>query len=154
MQYAVRLETLATPQSTAVVRRRAAIPQLPKIVPEACGLVWSTLKSKNIKGAGRNVAVYLDDVMNIEVGVEMNAPFSGINEVVSSSIPAGTIATTTHFGPYQQLAAAHNAVRDWCKANGRTLAGPSWETYGHWIDEWNRDPSKIRTDIFYLLAKE
>ena len=73
MQYSVQLTTLAHPQPTAVVRRRASIPQLPKIVPEACGLVWSTLKSSNVKGAGRNLAVYLDDVMNIEVGVETPA---------------------------------------------------------------------------------
>jgi len=34
---------------------------------------------------------------------------------------------------------------------GRPLAGANWELYGHWLDEWNSDPSKIRTDIFYLL---
>ena len=33
------------------------------------------------------------------------------------------------------------------------LAGPNWEIYGHWVDEWNRDPSKIRTDVFYLIKK-
>jgi hypothetical protein len=47
---------------------------------------------------------------------------------------------------------AHDAIHQWCKANGRTFAGPSWEVYGHWTDECNRDPSKIRTDIYYLLA--
>jgi hypothetical protein len=32
------------------------------------------------------------------------------------------------------------------------LAGPNWEVYGHWTDEWNSDPAKIRTDVFYLLV--
>ena len=36
--------------------------------------------------------------------------------------------------------------------HGLVRVGPSWEIYGHWRDEWNRDPSKIRTDVFYLLA--
>ena len=36
-------------------------------------------------------------------------------------------------------------------AHGHTLAGPNWEIYGHWVDEWNRDPTKIRTEVFYLL---
>jgi hypothetical protein len=24
--------------------------------------------------------------------------------------------------------------------------------YGHWKDEWNSDPTKIITDVFYLLV--
>jgi hypothetical protein len=32
------------------------------------------------------------------------------------------------------------------------LAGPNWEVYGHWKDEWNSDPSKICTDVFYLVV--
>jgi hypothetical protein len=31
-------------------------------------------------------------------------------------------------------------------------AGPSWEVHGHWKDEWNSDPTKICTDVFYLVA--
>jgi hypothetical protein len=34
------------------------------------------------------------------------------------------------------------------------LAGPNWEIYGHWLDEWNNDPAKIRTDVFYLLQPD
>jgi hypothetical protein len=36
----------------------------------------------------------------------------------------------------------------------QTLAGPNWEIYGHWKDEWNNDPSKICTEVFYLLAAD
>jgi effector-binding domain-containing protein len=97
------------------------------------------------------VAVYLDCAINVEVGVELDAPFAGHGEVVGSSLPAGTVATTVHMGPYQQLGAAHQAIRDWCANHGYALAGPSWEIYGHWEDAWNNDPSRIRTDIFYLV---
>jgi effector-binding domain-containing protein len=64
------------------------------------------------------------------------------------------VATTTHFGPYGGLHAAHEAICRWCADQGHKLAGPSWEVYGHWTDECNRDPSKIRTDIYYLLAAD
>ena len=50
-----------------------------------------------------------------------------------------------------QLSEAHNAIRKWCAQHGHTLAGPSWEIYGHWVHAWCDDPSKIRTDVFYLL---
>jgi effector-binding domain-containing protein len=72
--------------------------------------------------------------------------------VIPSTTPAGPVATTTHYGPYGQLHEAHDAVLSWCRTNGYTRAGPSWEVYGHWKDEWNSDPAKIRTDIFYLLV--
>lgn len=92
-----------------------------------------------------------DGLLDIEVGVEVGTAFPGSDEVVGSVISAGDAATVTHLGPYSKLSEAHQAIRRWCAAQGRTLAGASWELYGHWLDEWNNDPSKIRTDIFYLL---
>ena len=57
-----------------------------------------------------------------------------------------------HFGPYNRLGEAHQAIRDWCANHGYSLAGPNWEIYGHWLDAWNADPGQIRTDVFYLLS--
>lgn len=152
MGYDIRIETLATGTPTAVVRRQARVQDLPAVVPEACGLVWKVMKAQQVRGAGRHVSLYLDEVINLEVGVELETPFIGHGEVVGSALPAGRVATSVHFGPYPQLPSAHNAIRNWCTAHGHTLAGPNWEIYGHWLDEWNHDPSKIRTDVYYLLA--
>jgi effector-binding domain-containing protein len=151
MAHVVRLEQLSS-QPLAVVRRRASAQQLARVVPEACGTVWSALRAQNVTGAGRHVAVYFDDQINLEVGVELDAPFGGCGEVVPSATPAGLVATTTHRGPYGRLHEAHDAIRQWCASHGQAVAGPNWEVYGHWQDEWNRDPSKITTDVFYLLA--
>lgn len=153
MEYNVRLELLSS-RPLAVVRRRAAQHELSKIVPDACGTVWSVIRSQKVAGAGRHIAVYLDCQINLEVGVELEAPFAGFGEVVGSATPAGLVATTTHFGPYGLLYQAHEAIRLWCATNGHTFAGPSWEIYGHWKDEWNSDPSKICTDIYYLLVPQ
>lgn len=153
MSYSVKvLRVISHP--IAVVRRRVAQSELPKVVPEACGLVWKTVKSAHVKDAGRHVAVYRDagnGLLDIEVGVEVGMAFPGRDEVVGSVISAGEAAMVTHFGPYGKLSEAHQAIRQWCTEQGRTLAGVNWELYGHWLDEWNNDPSKIRTDVFYLL---
>jgi len=151
MEYDVRLEQVSS-RPLAVVRRRADRHQLSKVVPECCGLVWNVIRSQQVPGAGRHVAIYFDDQINVEVGVELEAPFAGHGEVVGSSTPSGTAVTTTHFGPYGQLHQAYDAMKQWCQNNGRTVAGPCWEIYGHWQDEWNRDPSKIRTDVYRLIA--
>ena len=151
MEYVVRLEQ-ASARPLAVVRRRAASHELSKVVPEACGVVWNVIRSQQVAGAGRHVAVYLDGQINLEVGMELDGPFTGHGEVVASATPSGLVATTTHYGPYGQLHGAHEAIHRWCSNNGHALAGPSWEIYGHWKDEWNSDPSLIRTDVFYLLV--
>lgn len=151
----IRLETLSTHHPLAVVRLQATLQQLPKVIPESCGLVWNALRAQHVTGAGRHVSLYLDtrlDLINLEVGVELTTPLATpAGDVIPSALPTGPVATATHFGPYPTLAKTHQAIRDWCKAHHHTLAGPNWELYGHWLDEWNQDPSKIRTDVFYLL---
>jgi effector-binding domain-containing protein len=136
--------------SLAVIRRQVKRSELSRVVPECCGLVWNAVRAQQTK-AGRHVAVYLDDSIRVEVGVELIGPFTDQHGVVHSSTPAGTVAFATHFGPYGGLRAAHEAIHLWCEKNGRQLAGPNWEIYGHWLPEWNDDPSQIRTDVYYLL---
>jgi effector-binding domain-containing protein len=116
--------------------------------------VWNVLKAQGVKGTGRHVALYWDDEFNLDIGVELSAPFAGHDEVVAAATPTGTVATLAHFGPYHQLPAAHQELRRWCRDNGHTLAGPNWELYGHWIHEWCDDPSLIRTDVYYLLDEQ
>jgi effector-binding domain-containing protein len=148
--YEVKLQQFPG-KHTAVVRRRATLQQLSQVIPQACGEVWGAIRAKGVQGAGRHVAVYLDNEMNLEIGVELDAPVAAMGSVIPSTLPAGTVATTTHLGPYHGLGNAHQAVIDWCNSHGHELVRPCWETYGHWVDEWNQDPSKIRTDVFYLL---
>jgi effector-binding domain-containing protein len=149
--YVVHLQRLdAVP--LAVVRRLARAADLPRIVPECCGLVWNALRTQGIRG-GRHVAVYRDDAIHADIGVELGVPFKEDRELVRSATPAGSVAWTTHMGGYGGLGAAHAAIRDWCKIGGYRLAGPNWEIYGHWKPEWDADPSQIRTDVFYLVAE-
>ena len=139
------------PIPLAVIRRRVTQPELPRVVPECCGVVWNALRAQGVRG-GRHIAVYLDDSIRLEVGVELSAEFVDTGDVVHSATPAGMVASVAHFGPYGTLGAAHDAVQQWCKANGHTLAGPSWEIYGHWQAEWDRNPSLIRTDVCYQVV--
>src|SRR5947209_14156398 len=123
VEYVDRLEQHGS-RPLAVVRRRAAQSELSKVVPDACGAVWNVIRSQTVAGAGRHVAVYLDGQINLEVGVELDGPFTGHGEVVPSATPPGPVATTTHFGPYHLLHGAHEAIHRWCEANGHALAGP------------------------------
>jgi effector-binding domain-containing protein len=153
MGYDIRCEQVGS-RPLAVVRRRASLRELSKVVPEACGTVWNAIRAKQIKGAGRHVAIYLDGQINLEIGVDLDAPLGDLGDIFGSATPAGTVAATVHFGPYQRLHEAHDAIRLWCVSHGHALAGPNWEIYGHWMDAWNNNPSEIRTDVYYLLKAD
>jgi len=150
MEYQVQVRHVPS-QLTAVVRFRARPDELSRKVPQACGEVWEFARAAGLPRPGRHLALYLDGEINVEVGAEMAQPFAGDGRVVCSSTPAGLVATTVHWGPYNRLGDAHKAVVQWCAANGHTPTGVNWEIYGHWQDDWNDDPAKIRTDVFYLL---
>lgn len=134
----------------AVIRRQVRSSELARVVPQGCGLVWSAVQAQGAH-AGRHVALYWDAAIRLEVGVELHGPFDDTGEIVRSMTPGGLVATTTHFGPYGGLRAAHDAVHRWSRANSRALAGPRWEVYGHWQNDWIEHPSRIRTDVYYLL---
>jgi effector-binding domain-containing protein len=135
----------------AVIRRQAHAHELSRLVPECCGRVWEAVRAQQT-AAGRHVAIYWDRSIRLEVGVELKGPFADQGEVVRSATPAGEVATVAHFGSYGGLGAAHDAIQRWCAAKRHRLAGPNWEIYGHWQPDWNANPSRIRTDVFYLLS--
>ncbi len=148
--YTVQIQRLDS-VPLAVIRRQASASELSRVVPQCCGLVWDAVRAQKAQ-AGRHIAIYWDGSIRLEVGVEFYGPFAEHGQVVRSAIPAGMVASTTHFGPYSGLGAAHDAVRRWCSANNHSLAGPNWEIYGHWQSEWNTNPAQIRTDVYYQLA--
>jgi effector-binding domain-containing protein len=148
MTYVVEVKQVES-QPVAVVRRRATLNELSRVVPDACGLVWNAVKALPTK-AGRHVAIYWDGVINLEVGVEIAGSFVGDGQVIRSATPAGRVLTTVHRGPYDRLADAHQAIRDSSAHPQYPLTGPNWEIYGH----WNDDPSQLRTEVFYLLKGE
>jgi len=150
--YAVQLQRLSS-VPLAVIRRQARSSELARVVPECCGVVWNTVRAQQTQ-AGRHVAIYWDGSIRLEVGVELHGSFAEQGEIVRSATPSGAVATATHLGPYAGLGAAHEAIRQWCVANNHRLAGPNWEIYGHWQRQWDTDPSRIRTDVYYLLSDD
>jgi effector-binding domain-containing protein len=151
MRYQIEVKH-SEPTYTAVIRSQVRPEELSKFVPTACGEVWSFARSAGLPKPGRHIALYLGDGQgSVEVGAEVGEQFGGSHRVQCSQLPLGRVATTVHFGSYARLGEAHAAIRKWCAEHGHRLSSISWETYGHWEDTWNADPSKIRTDVFHLL---
>jgi effector-binding domain-containing protein len=137
----------ATP--TAVIRQTTTWERFPSLWGELLDEVWGFVRANDVR-AGRNVMLYADDVPNVEVGVEVAAPFAPGGRVVASALPEGRAATTVVRGaPSREgLAAGHAAVVEWARAGGHELTGTRWEVYDHWRDE----PGTFGTAVSWLLA--
>src|SRR6516162_8960529 len=150
MTYEIKLQTL-TPRILAAVRRRVAIREISTAFKPALDSVWAFLgKNRGLRTDGHNVFLYhheSPEIMPIDFGVEVIRSFSGEGEVACITTPPGEAAVTVHRGPYTELGAAHQALHEWCRANGRNIGGHSLEIYG----DWAPDPEKLETTIQYLL---
>ena len=144
---------VATPRAIAAVRARLPLARVPAVFAEYLNQVYAAGRDGTALLDGQNIFVYRpipgsSGEVDVEFGVGVKAPFSASGAVAYSELPTGAAATTTHWGDYARLGEAHAAVIAWCRAQQRDLAGPRWEIYGHWTD----DPSRLRTDVYYLLA--
>ena len=151
-EYAVTTQN-AQPRSIAAVRVRIPLRDVPRQFANYLNQVSAASRAGLVELDGQNIFVYSGDAdgeADIEFGVGARRPFDRIGAVLHSATPSGEVATTTHWGDYAGLAAAHHAVVAWCRSKGRSVAGPRWEVYGHWSD----NPATRRTDIFYLLTDE
>jgi effector-binding domain-containing protein len=139
----------ATARPTAVVRATTTWAEYPSLWGKLLDDVWAFLRAPGcpVLKAGHNVMLYLDDVPNVEVGVEVSGPFPTAGRVEASALPAGRVATIAHRGPYDGLDGAHRAVLEWCAAHGHELTRARWEIYGDWHD----DPARLETEVCYLL---
>jgi effector-binding domain-containing protein len=137
-----------TVRPTAVVCRATTWDEFPGLWKQLLDQVYAFLRTSDVRQAGHNVMVYLDDVPNVEVGVEVMRSFGSPGPVVSSSLPVGEAAVAVHRGTYSGLDAAHRAVLSWCASHGRMPAGPRWEVYG----DWEEDETQLETAVFYLLS--
>ena len=56
------------PMSSAVIRARATLAELPRLIPDLCGEAFAFAEQQGLE-PGRHLALYLNDVMDLECGV-------------------------------------------------------------------------------------
>lgn len=116
--------------------------------------VWAYLRAHpGLRSDGHNLFLYHHGPggdLTIDFGVEVVRPFDGEGEVACVATPAGRVVSMVHRGAYDRLADTHSALLAWCRGNGRTIGGASWEIYG----DWNDDPTRLETTVVYLLGRK
>jgi effector-binding domain-containing protein len=141
------------PRPIAVVAQTTTWAEFPSLWARLLDEVYCFVRSRPglATGSGaelwENVMLYKDRRPDVQVGVLVTAPFEPEGRVIASELPGGEVATANHRGDYARLGVTHDAVREHVAAEGRQLAGPCWEIYGH----ARADPSEQETQVFWLL---
>ena len=136
----------------AAVHARVPAARVAAVFAAHLDQVYAASRAGMVALDGQNVFLYGGDgggEVDVHFGVGVTAPFAGAGAVRYTELPAGTVATATHLGDYGRLGETHAAIVAWCRSNGRALAGPRWEVYGH----WSSGDAPPRTDVYYLLAE-
>jgi Transcriptional regulator, effector-binding domain/component len=151
MTYQVEVQTFS-PRILAAFRRRVAPRSVGASFREPLDKVWALLRAQpGLRTDGHNTFLYHHDapqMMTVDFGVEVTRAFPADGEVDCVTTPGGEAAVVIHRGPYSKLAAAHEAVHQWFRANGRNVGSYSMEIYG----DPTPDPEKTETTIAYFLA--
>ena len=138
-------------QTLAAIKGRIAMSDIPAAILPMMDQVWAFIREQGIDGHGHNVWLYRNlgnGAMDVEIGVQMSAPFTPQGDVVAVEMPAGKAAHSVHSGDYSQMGKTHGALMAWCAEQGHQLAGVGWEVYG----DWHEDPAKLRTDVYQLIV--
>lgn len=143
-------EVTAAARAVAGVRAQVARGRVAQEFGRHLDQVYAAARAGAVQLDGQNIFIYraaTADTLTVDFCVGTTAPFTAVGAVEPLETPHGPAAMTTHVGDYGRLGEANAAILAWCRANNRSLAGPSWEVYGH----WNADPAQLRTEVYYLL---
>ena len=145
------LELVVEPRLVAGVRAQVTRGRVGQAFFRHLDQVYAAAKAGAVSLDGQNIFIYRGcegDQLTVDFCVGATAPFEATGAVEPFTTPSGRTTMVAHQGDYGGLPAANAAIHAWCQEHGRTLAGPSWEVYGHWYD----DPALLRTEVYWLLA--
>ena len=135
-------------QPTLVVRTRTAVERLPQVLGPAWGRVMACAGKAGAAPSDAPFVAYhnLDmQDLDVEIGFAFARALEGEGDMQASEIPAGQAAQCVHVGPFDQMAAAYEALQAFVAGRGLHPAGPSYEYY---LDDPQEVPlEQLRTRV-------
>ena len=137
------------------IRTKAKMSELSQIMGPMFGEVMEHIQRNGQHPAGTPLSVYYGmggGEVDVECGIPTASSMEGEGRVRAGELPAGTVATVTHTGPYEGLGETWTALTAWMSSQGLVPAGAPWEVYV--TDPGAEfDSSKWRTDIFFPVRQ-
>lgn len=148
----------ADPMSVAYINMHGPYQQ----IPLAMGMVYGWIGRKGLQPVGMPMGVYLtspETVPEAEAVWEVWAPVGGDVEEAEPDdagigikhIPAMTIASVVHKGPYESIAPTYDALAAWVAEQGYLMAGPPREAYLN--DPGEVTPEEALTEVMFPVQR-
>lgn len=105
--------------------------------------------------AGAPFVVYHDVIDeqtdgDIEVCIPVSAEVDLSGDVYGAQLPAATVASTMHIGPYEQVGPAYHGITEWVQQHGHEFAGPPREIYLN--DPQTVQPAEYMTEVQWPIT--
>jgi effector-binding domain-containing protein len=154
MSYDVRTKNLE-PQPVLSIRARTSLREIGGAIQRGYGQLFGYLATVGVRPAGAPCAVYHDpefreEDIDVELCVPIERKLQGGVGMSGGELPGGPVAYALHQGPYDEIAAAYQALAGWIQQQGHETAGPPREVYlvG---PESARDPADYRTELVWPI---
>jgi effector-binding domain-containing protein len=141
------------PRTTAVVRARVPMRDLPGFLSHAFAAVAEALARQGVHVTGPPLALYRSvpaGAVDVEAGFPVAAEVAPEGDVQPSSLPGGDAAETVHIGPYETLGDTYRDMCEWMERHGRRPSELSWESYLTGPD----DPAGPETLVVWPFAQD
>ncbi len=146
-----------SPQPVLLMRRRVKRSEIAATIAEVLHSIFLYAQRNGIAFAGQPFARYPESSLGF-VTIEPGMPIAAGTSISSSepgviheTLPGGTVAFTTHCGPYDNLSDGHAAIEAWIEAEGLTPVGAPWESYVTDPGDYP-DPKDWKTELFWPVA--
>jgi effector-binding domain-containing protein len=137
-------------QYTLVIRKRASVSELPKIIGECYGAIGKYLGELGEQPSNAPfVAYYNLDMENLDLGIgfPVNKILPGKDDIVGGEIPAGSFVTCLYKGPYSDMKNLYEEMMKWIAENGYEMSGAAYEYYLN-------SPAEVKDESEYLTIVE
>jgi effector-binding domain-containing protein len=135
----------------AATRFAGDLQRIGQRMADAFGTVADHLEQDGMVVTGPAVAAYemSDDGFTVVAGFPVTGSFEGDSSVVPFRLPAGPVITCVHVGPYEELAATYDRLREVARGHGRLVDEHlMWEEY---LTGPGTPPDQIRTRVLWPL---
>jgi effector-binding domain-containing protein/DNA-binding transcriptional MerR regulator len=142
------------PTAVLALRERVPFSDLGPRIGTAMGRLQGHLGTIGSSPAGPPLVQYHGDIVeqgegDIDVCVPAHLSPGRHGAFVAMEIPGGTVVTTIHHGPYDEIQPAYHALGGWIQEHGHETAGPPREVYV--VDPSQAEPEDLETEIAWPI---
>ena len=98
------------------IRTSLKMEEIGEVLGSLFGEVYGYIKEKGQEPAGMPHSIYYSidgDTIDLQCGMPVQSSIEGGDRIQAGELPAGTVATVTHAGPYEGLPKTWQALVEW-----------------------------------------